>query len=129
MGPGVRCHLYWFAEHLGRKAGYQHYCVDPWLSVAVNTTHSNLIFFFFFDTFHGTLILNLNKKVLQKKKNFFNHVSFLGWIMHSTKVGSQGEEELLSAPLFPLSTWLLLSLCTKAVLGDDKGHRHGCSRP
>ena len=49
--------------------------------------------------------------------------------MHSIKVGSQGEEELLSAPVFPLSTWLLLSLCTKAVLGDDKGHRHGCSRP
>lgn len=46
--------------------------------------------------------------------------------MHTSKVGSQGEEELLSAPVFPFSTGSLLSLCTEAVLRDDKGHRHGC---
>ena len=86
MGPDVRCHLYWFAEHLGRKVGYQHYCVDPWLSVAVNTTHPNLIFFFFFDTFHGTLILNLNKKELQKKKKKFKSHEF-PWVDYALNQG------------------------------------------
>lgn len=46
--------------------------------------------------------------------------------MHASKVGSQGEEELLSAPVFPFPTGSLLSLCTEAVLRDDMGHRHGC---
>ena len=104
--------------------------MDPCLTVAVNTTHSNLIFFFF-DTFHGTLILNVNQeKMVERNCQKKIKSREFPWIGLCTQPrGLPGEEKLLFAPVFRFSTWSLLSPCTEAVLRDDKGRRLGCGRP
>lgn len=76
LGARGRSHLRWLAARAGGEAGYQHFCLEPWVSMVVTATCS---YPSIFDNFHGVLVLNVNKKkVLQMIcKNKLNSMGLL----------------------------------------------------